>query len=84
MWPNHSLEPSPVGRSFAVDIMIPVWLSFGRWSCPASVLKILSELSFARGRIEFLHIGRNQLASAFCARLEQEQFQSQSFTASTN
>jgi len=28
--PNHSLEPTPIGRSFAVDIVIPAWLSFGR------------------------------------------------------
>jgi hypothetical protein len=30
MPPNHSLEPTPVGRSFAVDITSPAWLSFGR------------------------------------------------------
>ena len=28
--PNHSLEPTPVGRSFAVDIARPAWLSVGR------------------------------------------------------
>ena len=29
--PNHSLEPTPVGASgFAVDMMVPAWLSFGR------------------------------------------------------
>jgi hypothetical protein len=29
-WPNHSLEPAPVGLSFVVDITHPAWLSFGR------------------------------------------------------
>jgi hypothetical protein len=30
MMPNHSLEPTPIGRSFAVDIIGSAWLSFGR------------------------------------------------------
>jgi hypothetical protein len=31
MMPNHSLEPTPVGRfGFTIDIVVPAWLSFGR------------------------------------------------------